>query len=212
MRRWTPRRLSLQTASSTPESQADAGLPGALFTLDEIASGFTGDPEIKIVEPDEIGAQDDPDPRGPCGAVIDQPQLADGDSILFQVDRGPVLMHVTWQSDQAAKWAQAMLKDLTPGCDPWQSDTPFGGPQTVTPQEAWTFDGIGDVAFGTVQSIVGPNNPAGASLNVSNVVVVIGDAVSVLTAFGMDLQEDFMRNTAFAMVEKLRLALESGSH
>lgn len=177
--------------------------------------GLTGDPELEVMDSLDLVLSDlvlqvNPDPRGPCGEPLDQPLPADAPSITVQIDNGPVLSHVTWKSDQAKQWAYDNLADTTPGCGPWESDTPFGGPQTATLVDAWLFDGVGDGASGTVLSVVGPNSPD-VALSVSAILVVVDDAVSALTFFGAAVPEDFMRNTAIAMAEKLRVALGAGT-
>ena len=104
----------------------------ALLTQNELVSA--GLPEDTTQVPvDEANLFENPDPRAPCGAMIAQPKFGDAALAWFQSPSSSVsLLQAVWElpSGEADAFLAALTRDIRSGCPPFESDTPFGGPQT----------------------------------------------------------------------------------
>jgi hypothetical protein len=80
-----------------------------------------------------VNLSDNPDPRGPCGAKIAQPDLGSGASIAIGSSSIVGFQGVLRPTEPTAEaFLDANLADVREGCPPWQSTTNTGSTQTVT--------------------------------------------------------------------------------
>jgi hypothetical protein len=131
-----------------------------------------------------VNLADNPDPRGPCGAEITQPDLAQGESIAITSASILGFQGVLVPKELSAEdYLDANLEDATEGCPPWTSTTNTGSTQTVTlvdvVPEQTVPDGI-DQQLGFVLKVEDSGQTAYAGL----VLLRAGDVLSQLAWFG----------------------------
>jgi hypothetical protein len=79
---------------------------------------------------------ENPDPRGPCGAVVPSLDLTGAAIAAFATESGSRILFaavVPMGEQNARAYMDAMLADAHPGCASWQSKTNTGQTQKVTP-------------------------------------------------------------------------------
>lgn len=120
--------------SNTPRVRSSAReLRPGLLTARDVAK-VPGLPELERVPENEAELFENPDPRAPCGAPIDQPDLSRGATAVFASSAFTLSDTVVALSEDAARsYLDANLADATPGCGPYRSRTNQGFTQTVTP-------------------------------------------------------------------------------
>lgn len=122
------------TESLTPrvtEGTAPADLKTKLLQPEDL-QGIRGLPsDLRVVPVESANLFENPDPRGPCGAKVDQPDLSGGASLAFQARTATGFQMVgEVPEDQARAFLDATAADSRPGCPPWQSRTDTGANQT----------------------------------------------------------------------------------
>lgn len=129
-------------ACSDGSDPVESNTPRIHSTFKELEPGLitaaqveqAGLPPVRRVPDQDAPVFENPDPRGPCGAPIDQPDLSRGATVVF-AGRGFVLTEsiVELTEDRARTFMDAFLADATPGCGKFDSMTNQGVVQTVTP-------------------------------------------------------------------------------
>ena len=121
--------------SNTPHIRSTAASlrPGLITTKD-----LRSVPDLPTLEPvplKQTNAFENPDPRGPCGAKISQPDLSKGATAVFESQAPLTLSDTVLNLGTAAatNYLSTLLADARPGCPPYESTTRQGQTQTVTP-------------------------------------------------------------------------------
>jgi hypothetical protein len=115
---------------SAGDSSPQPDLVRSLLSSDDIEN-VPGSPDDLVRQPvEDASLFENPDPRGPCGAEVTQPDFADAAISVFGTPEAPhaFVTQAVW--DLPAGVAQEFLEeeraDLIPGCPPYTSETPFG--------------------------------------------------------------------------------------
>lgn len=199
-------------ASETPALSVDTDSDLAAALLDQTdVDRLAGLPSGTAVSP--LGTDtffENPDPRGPCGAVTSEPQPLERVGVSLRSTGFLGFTAFQLVSSHRPGEAQAsldeVLADLRPGCPPFESRTNTGGTQRVSLLRSIDLTGIGDQAIGTVVSI-GLDDE---SVYAAQVVVRRGDVVSSFGAFSeQDFPDAVFRDVAVALdvgLSRLRLS------
>jgi hypothetical protein len=132
-----------------------------------------------------LNLRNDPDPRGPCGAKVDQPSLRTAAVGAFRDDRSALVNVVIEPGERrATDYIRALQADSKPGCPPWESKTDTGRTQRTEPtivplppiaDGASAFGGVTTVG-GRRAVVVGVAVRDGGRLSISQ--LVAGTSVS----------------------------------
>lgn len=142
----------------------DPSLEGSLLSLEDV-QGADDAPSGLVEQPVEDAALfDNPDPRGPCGAKISQPDPADAAIVVFDRSEKPRLttFHLAWDlpPGEAERYFEQDSGDIRPGCPAFRSETP-DGPQSSELLEVVEIPArLADAAVATTSRITLPGAPA----------------------------------------------------
>jgi hypothetical protein len=124
----TPR-TALPSLTPPITAKATSSLRGGLITQADldVTPSVTG---ITVASLGSGQVFTDPDPRGPCGAKLNQPSLegAAGEALQGAVNGVELIIHV--DPAVAEDYVSAVQRDTRPGCPNWQSMTNTGATQT----------------------------------------------------------------------------------
>jgi hypothetical protein len=122
------------TTSSTPPIESTAAkLEPGLLTLAQVRVALAT-PGYRRTSAKGIDLNDNPDPRGPCGATVTQPSFRPGAVATFRNRSSAVATIVIEPGAAAAKqYLDALVADARPGCPPFVSTTNYGETQRVEP-------------------------------------------------------------------------------
>jgi hypothetical protein len=139
------------------EGRTSAALTTALLTIQDFPrAGLLGLTEVDL---EEGPLYENPDPRGPCGATsASRLKFQDAAIAFFQSPSGVSVLHALWNlpPGQAAAVLAEARADMRPGCPPFESDTPFGGPQVNEFLGAIDLPSIGEDRLALSHRIEGP--------------------------------------------------------
>jgi hypothetical protein len=165
--------------STTPpvRSTADELKPG-LMKASEVAT-ISGLPKVRRYPLDREPLYEDPDPRGPCGAVTHPPPISEGATNVF-VGSGVAVTNTVLRPglEQARAFMAENLADARPGCAPYQSTTNEGRVQTVTSLVV-ALPALSDERLGTMATI----QIASQTSYVATVMVRRGDLIAAGVIF-----------------------------
>ena len=184
---------------------ADPVLRDILLSVDDVDAAY-GDPGVfEEVPVSDASLYDNPDPRGVCGAKIEQPDFEDAAIATFQSTSGPGMLIVSAVWDlppgEAAAFVEKHRKDSDPGCSPFTSKTPFHATQRVHFLGEIALPPIGDLRIGGSLRIQVKGQPQAyaSSINVSD-----GSKLVFTLIFGAsEASERFVRGLAEATDEEL---------
>ena len=132
---------------------------------------------------------DDPDPRGPCGAMLTQPSLHRGAVAQFRSgDPAAVFQWVNRLPATVASAAVAAVSnDIRPGCPAFNSATPYGHPQRNTFVRAISLPSLGDqrVAITLRIRLMAPGARAAYG---TEILIRKGDYLTVVVLSGLQPQ------------------------
>ncbi len=139
--------------SNTPQIQSGAKkLEPGLVTLRDLAE-VPGLPKLTTTPTADAPLFENPDPRAPCGAPIEQPDLSKGAvGVLSSNALDLVSSVVSLGEVEATRFMDATLADARPGCAPYESTTNQGTTQTVNP-EIVEVPPVGDQRFAQTATI-----------------------------------------------------------
>jgi hypothetical protein len=165
-------------------ASAPADLTPALLTTSDLQRVDGLPDDVRAADPSAVNLADNPDPRGPCGATITQPDLAQDEAIAITSASILGIQGVLVPSEiSAADYLDANLDDATEGCPAWTSTTSTGSTQTVTlvdvVPEQRVPEGI-DQQLGFVLEVEDAGQTAYAGL----VLLRAGDVLSQVAWFG----------------------------
>ena len=165
--------------SQTPRLRADSrnALAEALLTTKDLRSVRGLPADIEAASLDELPLYEDPDPRGPCGARIDQPDLARGQSVALRSDQAAGFTAVVrLPIAQARAYMKALAADTRVGCPPHQRRTHTGSVQRVKLVSAVDIGNRGTAARVTITN-------KGKTVDALQIAVQDADRVAVLVLF-----------------------------
>ena len=192
---------------STPQitqGADDPSLENSLLSLAEVL-GARGAPDGLVERPVEDAALfENPDPRGPCGAEVSQPDNQEAAIVAFVTPEPPRFssFHAVWElpTGEAKGYVDAYRADARPGCPTFESTIPDGTKQKVELLEIVEIPDLGDSAVAIVARITVPETSAYA---VSSM-VYRGDRLSVFSGFSEDpISAKFLREVTVTGAEKL---------
>jgi hypothetical protein len=89
--------------------------------------------DVRAIDSSEMNISKNPDPRGPCGAVVPQPDLTAGAAEGITAGNLSGIESVLRPTDPTAEeFMTNTLADARSDCPPWTSTTDTGSKQTVT--------------------------------------------------------------------------------
>ncbi len=184
----TPR---LRTGSRT-------ALADALLTTGDLRSVRGLPADIEAVSLDGLALFEDPDPRGPCGARIDQPDFARGQGVGLRSDQVAGFIAVVRLSvAQARAYMKALVADTRLGCPPHERRTNTGSIQRVKRVKAVDIGDQGSAARVTITS-------EGKTVDALQIAVRRADRVVVLVLFSSAaLPDDTVRALASRVFRRL---------
>ena len=122
--------------SSTPRLKSSAArLEPGLLRQRQI-EGIPGLEGLTKRRLDDTSAFENPDPRGPCGAVVPELKMSDGAIRVFATGNGSQVFFssiVPMGEPKAKAYMDAMVADAYPGCSPFHSTTNTGRTQEIDP-------------------------------------------------------------------------------
>jgi hypothetical protein len=141
-----------RTPQVTLEQPAEPEREALLLTSSDVSAidGFAGVPAADIAD---VPLFENPDPRGPCGAVV--PEMSfDGLIGRSFTGAGGALIEVVGEHTPARQAVfDAYAADSQPGCAPFESMTNTGARQRVSNIELVELSGIADAAHGVTMTI-----------------------------------------------------------
>ena len=192
---------------TTPRITAGATEPSLSELLPTLADvrNATGAPnDLREAPVQNAELYENPDPRGFCGAKIEQPSFSDAVIKSFESPSVPVIvLAAAWDlpGREATRYFNGYNKDSHPGCGPYTSDTPFHAKQRVVPLSTAALDGIGDGALvQTIKARVGDQQESYAGL-----VLIQHEQIFllVMTLSAVPPPEAFLRGVAEAIGDRL---------
>jgi hypothetical protein len=186
---------------SEPSRQAE--LSGALLTNADLQHipGLPSDIAVKSV--DDMKLFEDPDPRGPCGARVAQPDLSTGAVIgisaqAVQGFEAVVELPVT----AAENYLRALREDARPGCAAYDSTTNTGSTQHVRLIRPVDIGAAGDERTAGLLEI----SNEGHTFEAFELAVRSGGRVALFVLFsfsGRPLDDDSLRAVAEPLARRL---------
>ena len=172
-------RPSVSIADSARFVPRNQGVLGAgLLTLADVDAATGGGGAFKQVSLESASAAQNPDPRGPCGTPIDQPDFQSGAATAFQAPGGTVFSYVAdLPGDVVDRWFLAMHRDERPGCPDWSSHTPYGYDQQNHHVGEVLLPAFGDDRLADVTRVT---TPAGRPAYASGIIIRHGTYVTVV--------------------------------
>jgi hypothetical protein len=166
--------------SNTPRIRSTAtDLQRGLVTNDEL-SKVSGLPRLRRVPLKNAPLFENPDPRGFCGAPIDQPDLSKGATAIFAANSATVSDTIVRLDETAARsYLDAAIADTQPGCPTFRSATNTGDQQTVNPGNVVALPPLGDQQTAGTATI----SVSGQTLHVGQVLVRRGDVLAFAVIF-----------------------------
>lgn len=184
-------------------------LAPALLTEDQVRGASAAPDGLESVAPERANLSDDPDPRGPCGAVVEALPVLDGAVAVFGQDDIVVVNVVLVDTGGLAeRLVGATIADLVAGCPAFtKEDTPFDEPQLTELIADIDLGGAGEqsVAF-QARGTVGDNDPV---YGVEALVRVGDDLTAIVILATEAVPEQFVQDLASAAAERLT-AFRSG--
>ena len=133
-----------ESQSSTPQISLDDGssLVDRLLIPDDVAliSGFDG---VEAHDFEEFPVFENPDPRGPCGALVSVPTLDGAAGGALTGATIGLIQLVTPASPEYQAYITTLLADQGPPCDRYISETNTGEIQNVSEIVLYDADGEG---------------------------------------------------------------------
>lgn len=191
------------TAPQITEAAEDPALIGSLLSLEEL-EGASRAPSGLIQQPvQDASLFENPDPRAPCGARIDQPAAKDAAIAAFATAQPPqlTLFHMVWNlpEGEAQALVEGVRSDINPNCPPFVSKTPTGEQRAQFLKEI-PLSGLGSDAVAASLRIT----VSGLSAYAVLAVVRDGTRLSLLSVFSEDpVSARFVRDVAAATAKKL---------
>jgi hypothetical protein len=169
-----------KTNSNTPRIRSTAtDLRRGLVTNDEL-SKVAGLPRLRAVPLKDAPLFENPDPRGFCGAPIDQPDLSKGATAVFEANSATVSDSIVRLDETAGRaYLDAAIGDTKPGCPRFESMTNTGAQQTVTPGNVVELPHLGDQQTGGTATI----SLSRQTLHVGEVLLRRGDVLAFAVIF-----------------------------
>ena len=116
---------------SSSNTTVDPNLSGPLLSEAEVR-GIDGLLHLEAEELTELATYENPDPRGPCGAVVSQPPIRDALGRGFTALTLSVIELVVLSTETSRAYLDAVLADGVDGCGEFTSTTNRGQTQTVS--------------------------------------------------------------------------------
>lgn len=149
--------------SNTPRIQSTAReLQRGVVTAEELRA-ITGLPRLQPVPLKNAPLFENPDPRGPCGARISQPDFPKRAIAVFAANSVMVFEAVARLDEGTARaFVDSIIADAKPGCPPFESLTNTGAQQTVIPGITVELPQLSDQQIARTESIsvLGHSNEA----------------------------------------------------
>jgi hypothetical protein len=198
--------------STSPESD---GLPSVsdivpdddsrsslLLTLEEVAA-LPGAPE-SLVEVPNPPLSDNPDPRGVCGAKVDQPSFSEAKVVVFQASEygDAAIVHAVFDipEQDGLKLIRQLQRDIDPDCPSHVATTP-NGTQRVVFVDQVRLPSLAPDAVATRVVITVPGAPTTQAS--SSYVVKENHLSLIFTVSRARLPHRFVREAAVAAAAKL---------
>lgn len=184
------------------EGALQADLAPALLTADEVRDAPGAPGGLTIAGGDRIDITQDPDPRGPCGAVVDAVPFDAGAVAVFGRP-DVILVHLVLvdTADLAERVIDQHRSDLRPGCAPYAKTAQSGGTQQTELIREVALPDLGDesVAF-LVRGVVGDAAPV---YGLQTLIRRGTDLVALVLFTSEPLEDDFIRELAVTATRRL---------
>lgn len=177
--------------STTPVITVDnAGteLSAALLTESDVRA-VPGLSTLAAIDFSKIPITENPDPRGPCGAVVPALKLDNASGRLFSSERVTIFEFVVEADAYQEAYFAALQADAVEGCPPHQSTTNVATTQTVSNVSFLPVEHLEAAAIGWTSSIEAGAPPPtsggtwmlGASTRFSLIIVIAAEPIPSLT-------------------------------
>lgn len=111
---------------TTERITSDAGVDssGRLLSVDDLSSIEDAPPGLREMGTDDLPVYENPDPRGPCGAELEQPRMGTGDRVMFNAE-GVVIVEELFDlgASKAEEALASYSEDIDPDCPTFTSQT-----------------------------------------------------------------------------------------
>lgn len=181
-----PSQSSLPATLTSPETKSGRKkrFLAGLLTIEDVAGGPGAPLGMTQVDSDAMAIEDNPDPRGPCGAKVYQPSLATAVAGAFFQSQGTPptrVMHVLWDLPPglSTRAVKDLRRDVEPGCPPFRSITPYGFRQKAQFVDRLPVSG-GDLNVAVIVEVQAPGQPPAFAYTV---LVSEGDLLSAMIIF-----------------------------
>jgi hypothetical protein len=144
-------------------TEADELGAEVLLTEDDVAS-VAGFSDVVSAPMGDVSVFENPDQRGPCGALLPELPLEGASGRSFTGDRAFVLEVVAPWGPGVEEYLSAVVADARPGCDDFESGNGTGITQLVTDVDSVGLGDLGTSSVGwtSVISINGSDDYSGS--------------------------------------------------
>jgi hypothetical protein len=120
------------TPRITVDEDAETNLVSRLLTVEQVEKALGGS-GLSQADISETPIFENPDPRGPCGAVVPQFRLGEGTvGRSFGASNITIVQFITPTSTVTSAFLDAIVGDALPGCSAFESETNLGLMQQVS--------------------------------------------------------------------------------
>jgi hypothetical protein len=120
------------TPRVTVDEDAETNLVSRLLTVEQVEKALGGS-GLSQADISETPVFENPDPRGPCGAVVPQFRLGEGTvGRSFGASNVTIVQFITPTSAVTSAYLDAIVGDALPGCSGFESETNQGLMQQVS--------------------------------------------------------------------------------
>jgi hypothetical protein len=188
------------------EGSDDEDLQSSLLSLSEVAALPSAPDGLTEQSVEDAAFFENPDPRGPCGAEIHQPEPRDAGIIAFVTTKRPgfTSFHAVWElpAGEAEGYVDEWLADTRPNCPAFESTIPDGSQQQVQLLEVVDLPGLQNRAVATISRITVPDAPAPTYVGAS--MLYSGRCLSLFAAFSENpVSSRFLQQLSLAAADKL---------
>jgi hypothetical protein len=114
------------------DEDAETNLVSRLLTVEQVEEALGGS-GLSQADISETPIFENPDPRGPCGAVVPQFRLGEGTvGRSFGASNITIVQFITPTSTVTSAFLDAIVGDALPGCSAFESETNLGLMQQVS--------------------------------------------------------------------------------